>query len=250
MANFIPWLGADATNGMQTNYSSNGFSSGGYITALSTNASLRMPSLIAGAVADLFHLNDNTNLSIDSSVADVLAYMQNANTHIKLGGLTVDHYRSKIPTFSGKLSTDGSNTFGNGYLEFIGNELRRDCAYKVTIKIASNDWYSGEVAEIRPAYITTILYIDNESKDPSSASSTLVYQGLLEGDGETGGLYLCAYVTDPLVVGGSSSGFIYFKYGVSTNMNPKIATTFTSSVQHTFKSATLYITELFPITAP
>ena len=250
MANFIPWMGKNATTNMQSNYSSTGFVSNGYITALGTNASLRMPSLIAGAVADLFHLNDNTNLSIDSSVADVLAYMQNTDTHIKLGGLTIDHYRSIMSTLSGVIQVQGPLVGSQSYaLSFI-NTMKRDRLYKITIKI--DEWPSSGIAEFRPRYITTFLYIDNESKSPETASSTLVYMGLQSGDIQATPLYLCGYVTDPDPTPngvGTTFGYIYFKFGDATNTDP-YAGLAEVKYQHVFSKCTLYINELFPITAP
>lgn len=244
--NFIPWMGENKTTNMQSNYFSTGFAPNGYITALSTNASLRMPSLIAGAVAELFHLNNNTNLSIDSSVNDILTYMQDADTHIKLGGLTLDHYRSKIPTFSGVIQVQGPLTEGIFYTLTFTNTMKRDRIYKITIKPEA--WPSGEVAEFRPRYITTFLYIDNESKSSDTASSTLVYMGLSSGDPQAAPLYLCGYVTDPNT-SGASQGYIYFKFGDSISTLPSVGATETKQ-QHIFSKCTLYITELFPITAP
>lgn len=73
--NFVPWKGNGSTEGLNTSYTStriNGFTPGDIVTAPSTNAALRMATLICSAVANLFNLD---GLTIDSNLASVLSTM-------------------------------------------------------------------------------------------------------------------------------------------------------------------------------
>lgn len=76
IANFVPWKGADSTenlNAEYTNICNLGFKPGGVVTAPSTNAALRMTTLICSAVANLYQLDNST---IDSSLASVISKMK------------------------------------------------------------------------------------------------------------------------------------------------------------------------------
>lgn len=76
MVNFIPWKGTNAItdptkqlNAQYTSSATNGFAVGDTVTALSTNAALRMATLVSAAVAKIFNFD---SMSIDSSLASVI----------------------------------------------------------------------------------------------------------------------------------------------------------------------------------
>lgn len=76
MANFIPWKGTNAItdttkqlNAPYTSSATDGFAAGDTVTALSTNAALRMATLVSAAVAKIFNFD---SMSIDSSLAQII----------------------------------------------------------------------------------------------------------------------------------------------------------------------------------
>lgn len=76
MANFIPWKGTNAItdptkqlNAQYTSSATNGFAVGDTVTALSTNAALRMTTLVSAAVAKILNFD---SMSIDSSLASII----------------------------------------------------------------------------------------------------------------------------------------------------------------------------------
>lgn len=81
IANFVPWKGINATSGLNAEYTihnTDGFAPGDVVTAPSTNAALRMATLICSAVANLYQLDE---LDVDSSLGSVLSKLKaNATT--------------------------------------------------------------------------------------------------------------------------------------------------------------------------
>lgn len=76
MANFIPWKGTNAItdptkqlNAQYTSSATNGFAIGDTVTALSTNAALRMTTLVSAAVAKIFNFD---SMSIDSALDQIV----------------------------------------------------------------------------------------------------------------------------------------------------------------------------------
>ena len=77
---FVPWKGTGSTENLNAVYNAmygSGFAPGDIVTASSTNAALRMTTLICSAIANLYQLN---GLDIDSTLGSVIAKMkENAN---------------------------------------------------------------------------------------------------------------------------------------------------------------------------
>lgn len=76
IANFVPWKGTNSTENLNTEYTNIcnlGFKPGDIVTAPSTNAALRMTTLICSAVANLYQLDES---NIDSSLGSVLSKMK------------------------------------------------------------------------------------------------------------------------------------------------------------------------------